>query len=332
MAKRGTTRWIEIVLLTAGVVCLGICGWWYARMAIFERRANQDLDRMIQTRPAAAPPARAVPAPAARPSVRSGVLLGRLVIPRLHMRAVVREGAGDDTLDLALGHIPGTALPGERGNIGIAGHRDTLFRGLRGIAPHDVIQFQTPAGSYNYTVETTRVVEPEDVSVLKAGTDSELTLVTCYPFHFIGPAPDRFVVKARLITPESPAAPAPARVPAPRKVSFRIAVRRSHELIPGVVMGVVRTDPARQRLSGWLWIPRERRTIRLKNQAVRRPIVFRVSAKGPRHELVITSVSAKTVRGYVRLAGLRGRFLPVKIEQRPGDPIHRKLLVAAAGF
>jgi sortase A len=322
VAKRGTTRWIEVVLLTAGVICLGICSWWYVRMAIFERRANQDLDRVIQTRPVAAP----------RRSVLSGALLGRLVIPRLHMRAVVREGAGDDTLDLALGHIPGTALPGERGNVGIAGHRDTFFRGLRDIAAHDVIQFQTPAGSYNYTVESTRIVKPEDVSVLKAGADSELTLVTCYPFHFIGPAPDRFVVKARLVTPETPAAAVPARPPATRTVSFRIAVRRSHELIPGVVMGVSRTDPARQRLSGWLWIPRERRTIRLKNQAVRRPIVFRASAKGPRHELVITGVSAKTVRGYVRLAGLCGRFLPVKIERRPGNLVQRKLLVTAAGF
>src|SRR6202041_1007025 len=106
--------------------------------------------------------------PQARAPIQNGALLGRLAIPRLNLRAVVREGAGEDTLDVALGHIPGTALPGQAGNVGVAGHRDTLFRGLRKIEKNDVIEFQTPAGSYSYKVESTQIVKPKDVSVLHA--------------------------------------------------------------------------------------------------------------------------------------------------------------------
>ena len=133
------------------------------------------------------------------------------------MRAVVREGAGEDTLDVALGHIPGTALPGQPGNVGIAGHRDTLFRGLRKIEKNDVIEFQTPAGSYSYKVESTEIVKPEDVGVLDASEHPEMTLVTCYPFYYVGAAPSRFIVKARLITePDGPGHCRPAREPSGR--------------------------------------------------------------------------------------------------------------------
>jgi sortase A len=125
--------------------------------------------------------------------------VGRLVVPRLHLRAMVREGDGEGTLDLALGHIPGTALPGQKGNVGVAGHRDTLFRSLKSIEKNDLIEFQTLRGSYTYSVESIQVVKPENLDVLRPGPDAELTLVTCYPFAFVGPAPDRFIVKARQV-------------------------------------------------------------------------------------------------------------------------------------
>ena len=87
------------------------------------------------------------------------------------------------------------------GNAGIAGHRDTLFRGLFKIEKNDLIEFQTPAGSYNYQVERTSIVKPDDVTVLHASQHPEMTLVTCYPFYYVGSAPDRFIVKARLVDP-----------------------------------------------------------------------------------------------------------------------------------
>jgi sortase A len=209
MSRRTRTskarRWIEALLLLAGLVAVGIWGWSYARRAVYQAWGNLVLNRRIENRPAATSPPGAIPQ-AKAPPLRNGSLIGRLAIPRLDMRAVVREGAGQDTLDVALGHIPGTALPGQSGNVGVAGHRDTLFRGLRKIEKDDVIEFQTPAGSYNYKVESTSIVKPDDVAVLRASGSSEMTLVTCYPFYYVGSAPDRFIVKARLVEPP-PAVP-----------------------------------------------------------------------------------------------------------------------------
>jgi len=112
---------------------------------------------------------------------------------------MVREGDGEDTLSLALGHIPSTAFPGQPGNVGVAGHRDTIFRGLRNIRKNDLIVFETRDAKYSYRVEKIQIVKPEQVDVLKAGATRELTLVTCYPFHYVGSAPDRFIVKARQV-------------------------------------------------------------------------------------------------------------------------------------
>ncbi|MGO4880445.1 MAG: class D sortase [Bryobacteraceae bacterium] len=191
-------------LLLAGAAGVGIWGWSHVRMAVSQMWANHELDhRIARQQPSTAP------APGVRPApLANGALIGRLEIPRLKLRAVVREGAGRATLDVALGHIPGTALPGQPGNVAVAGHRDTLFRGLRHIEKDDVIQFQTPGGNYDYKVESTSIVKPSDVGVLRASAQPEMTLVTCYPFYYVGSAPDRFIVKARLV--DAPSAPAPA--------------------------------------------------------------------------------------------------------------------------
>ena len=112
---------------------------------------------------------------------------------------MVSEGIRPHTLVRAAGHIPGTAFPDEPGNVGIAGHRDTFFRKLSGIRKEDLITLTTPVGSYRYSVEWTRVVAPEDVAVLNPSRAATLTLVTCYPFSYLGPAPQRFIVRARRI-------------------------------------------------------------------------------------------------------------------------------------
>jgi len=150
--------------------------------------------------PALPIPPSALRAQPPRPIPNDG-LVGRLVIPRLHLGEIVREGDGPGTLSVALGHIPGTAFPGQNGNIGVAGHRDTLFRSLRSIGRNDQIQFQTLHGSYSYRVESMEIVKPNDVAVLAPGRYPELTLVTCYPFYYVGAAPDRFIVKARQVSP-----------------------------------------------------------------------------------------------------------------------------------
>jgi len=124
--------------------------------------------------------------------------VGRVDIPRLDLSVMLLDGVDDTTLDFGLGHIPGTALPGQPGNIGIAGHRDTFFRSLAGIRKDDEITVKTLAGDYRYIVNTIRIVDPENVEVLQDSGHPMLTLVTCYPFHLVGPAPKRFVVQASL--------------------------------------------------------------------------------------------------------------------------------------
>jgi sortase A len=267
------------------------------------------------------------PGPSVEPRVpRSGEVIGRILIQRLNLRVTVREGASEQTLALATGHIPGTALPGQNGNVGVAGHRDTFFRGLAGIRTGDEIEFEAPEARYTYKVASTQVVKPDAVHVLNAGLYPELTLVTCYPFDFIGSAPDRFIVKARLISqipaqsnladlqqqaeievPET-AAVAPDPQPEPRRnldtrepgrISFEVRESRSRTLVPGISIGVTTIDASARRVNGWLWVLPDKRTIWLRNQPVKEPVVF--YQDGRKRELTIADVTGTLASGYLRL-------------------------------
>jgi sortase A len=143
-------------------------------------------------------PAANPPSPVPHLTLATGAVVGRVEIPRVGVSAVVREGDDVKTLRRAVGHIPGTALPGEIGNAALAGHRDTFFRGLRDVRTGDHILLTTPGGSARYVVKSTNVVDPSDVSVLAPTRRSTLTLVTCYPFNYIGAAPRRFIVRAEI--------------------------------------------------------------------------------------------------------------------------------------
>jgi len=120
-------------------------------------------------------------------------------VPRVDLAATVLEGSDDATLSRAAGHIEDTALPGQRGNAGIAAHRDTIFRPVRNLRIGDVMTVTTADGAYDYRIDQTMIVNPEDVYVLDPTAHATLTLVTCYPFTFIGHAPKRFIVKASLV-------------------------------------------------------------------------------------------------------------------------------------
>jgi sortase A len=132
-----------------------------------------------------------------RTAAKEGDVLGRIEIPRLGMTVAILEGTTAQTLRLGVGHIDGTAFPGEAGNIGIAGHRDTYFRTLKDIRASDEIQIQTATGLSRYAVDWIQIVAPGDGGVLPTSTGSSITLVTCFPFHFIGAAPERYIVHAR---------------------------------------------------------------------------------------------------------------------------------------
>ena len=122
--------------------------------------------------------------------------LGRIEISTIDLSAMILEGVDRRTLRRAVGHIPGTPLPGQPGNVALAGHRDTFFRALRNIHEGDEITLQTVSGLYRYRVDFTKVVDPDEMRVLDNSDDAILTLVTCYPFSFVGPAPKRFIVRA----------------------------------------------------------------------------------------------------------------------------------------
>jgi sortase A len=123
-------------------------------------------------------------------------VVGRLEIARLGVSVMVVEGVDASDLKRAVGHIPGTALPWESGNVGLAGHRDTFFRPLRSIQRDDTITVSTLHGAYRYRVVSTNVVRPEAIQVLYPTGRASLTLVTCFPFDYIGWAPKRFIVRA----------------------------------------------------------------------------------------------------------------------------------------
>ena len=206
---------VRYFFLALAVVCLGTYGYAYLERVLYQTYESREFDRA---------PGRSVPAfvvsdgkivpvshvgRSSRQSVSSSrlqplpALIGRLSVPRLHLSAMVREGIDQDTLQLAIGHIPATALPGQAGNVGVAGHRDTFFRGLKDLRTEDEIQFSTLSGDFKYVVESLIVVPPDNVGVLAPSSENVLTLVTCYPFSYIGTAPKRFVVRARQVSPQT---------------------------------------------------------------------------------------------------------------------------------
>ena len=173
-----------------GLAALIWCGVSLVRTYLYQQRSAAALDREILFRPAKTMVGSAP---------KEGTLLGSISIPRLRISSVILEGTDDHTLALSVGHIPGTAAPGREGNVALAGHRDTFFRGLRNIRNRDDILLTTSVGTQFYEVESTRIVSPEDVSVLNDIGRPLLTLVTCYPFYYIGSAPKRFIVRAHLV-------------------------------------------------------------------------------------------------------------------------------------
>ncbi len=188
-----------------GLVCVATCGALY-----FEgvTGARHELERFAVLQVAAAQQS-ATPDLSLWDSERINAWRGALNepaappiavlrIPKIRLEVPVLPGSDDFVLNRAVGHIAGTVLPGTDGNSGIAGHRDGFFRGLKDIGPGDAIELETLRGNKKevYRVERIWVVAPEDVSVLDPTPTRSLTLVTCYPFYHVGPAPQRYIVRA----------------------------------------------------------------------------------------------------------------------------------------
>lgn len=190
-------RW---AFLAIGVAALGYTGYTYLDSDVYQAYENWSFNRQQQDaanspEPSGTPNSRPAPRRLERKEV-----IGRIEIPRLQVSAMVREGVDNRTLRRAVGHVPGTAIPGDEGNVALAAHRDTFFRGLRDVKKNDHIVVETLDARYEYEVDSLRIVKPKDVSVLKPTKNPTLTLVTCYPFYYVGSAPDRFIVRARQVS------------------------------------------------------------------------------------------------------------------------------------
>ena len=207
----------ELICLLVGLACLGWFGWNWAATELDQSWSNYELNASLRgekpsvwgylsgghkeslpTEPDQET-TRGRSIPMAKPAV--GTTVGRVEMPRLKISAIVRYGSDEKTLKRAVGLVPGTALPGQPGNVGVAAHRDTFFRNLRGVQIGDRIKLTTPSGDWEYEVESTKIVRPKNVEVLAPTPEPAMTLVTCYPFNYVGHAPKRFIVRARQITP-----------------------------------------------------------------------------------------------------------------------------------
>jgi sortase A len=196
-----SVRWFERILLLVGLVCLGTYAYAFIDARLTDREESRRLDEAIREHREGASATDSFTSFAATeaepPKLEEGELVGRLEIPRVGVSAIVLEGVGSRTLRRGVGHIPGTDYPTQGGNVGIAGHRDSFFRALKDIGKNDIITLTTPEGTFRYEVEWTRIVRPNDTEVLAEDPGQPaLTLVTCYPFYYVGSAPKRFIVRA----------------------------------------------------------------------------------------------------------------------------------------
>lgn len=224
--KPGMVTKLRVLLFLCGVGCIGFYGYTLANEHIYQVYENWAFDQQIAGRRVTfvdwlrertplgsyMTPSTSNTASIAKPAVpnESGVtkpltegeLVGKVVIPRLNLSAIVLQGVETETLARGAGHVPSTAMPGEIGNFAIAAHRDTLFRPLRNIHKDDDVTFQSPSGSYTYQVVSTQIVLPSDVAVLRPppGGGKWMTMITCYPFYYVGSAPKRFIVQAKLVS------------------------------------------------------------------------------------------------------------------------------------
>jgi sortase A len=205
---RCVLAWLERALWTAGCCALGYCVFTSIDASLTQRQLARSLEKS-RTHIGVTAQATLDHSTAdvdKAPAPLGSRLIGRLQIPKLDVSSVILEGVGPQTLRVALGHVPGTSLPGQPGNVVIAGHRDTFFRPLRKMEVCDELSIETTARTYYYQVRSFEIVDPHNVNPLRLHNKNELTLITCYPFYYVGPAPKRFIVHAE-------------PVPAPEKCS-----------------------------------------------------------------------------------------------------------------
>lgn len=205
-------RQLERLLYIVGAVMLALYGAALIHRTVF---SNAELHRLKDQQPVSAEAPRGVSLTTATPDLslwsekrvkeyqeslaeHFPPALGILRVPKINVEVPVLEGTDDLSLNRAVGHVTGTANPGQDGNIAIAGHRDGFFRGLKDVVLGDTVELVTPQRTETYIIDRITIVRPSDVSVLQPRSHASLTLITCYPFYFIGSAPQRYIVQASI--------------------------------------------------------------------------------------------------------------------------------------
>jgi len=185
-------RWVWRCLVLTGLAAIGVYVWSVADAAWYQTSQTPAFSEAAAVSPAV----REVSPVAVKKAPADPRALGRLEIPKVQLAVVVREGIDSRTLRRAVGHVPGTSLPGDAGNVVIAGHRDTFFRDLRRVERGDELRLTTAAGAFRYRVTGLKVVGEDAVGEMAFTSEPSLTLVTCFPFRYVGPATRRLVVRA----------------------------------------------------------------------------------------------------------------------------------------
>ncbi|HLV00401.1 MAG TPA: class D sortase [Acidobacteriota bacterium] len=197
-------RWVERLLWTLGCVFLAIPSIMWLESKAYQYYFDRAFESQIATISASleTPLSENTTAGAARRTALPQGLIGKIEIEDLDLSAMVQSGVDEVSLRRGVGHLPSSPFPGEPGNVVLAGHRDTFFRPLEWVEEGDLISLETLDGRFLYRVQWTAVVSPDAISVLDPTSEKSLTLVTCYPFTYIGAAPERFIVRAREISQE----------------------------------------------------------------------------------------------------------------------------------
>jgi sortase A len=215
MPTRSFSRWIPHLFFIIGIFVLGYVAVTLLDAKLYQVHEARRFEQALKARKNATPSSDSeslkssptsvgagpqdLAAIEGRTTVRTRAVWGRIEIASIGVSSMILEGVDQATLRRGGGHIPGTAPPGQSGNVALAGHRDTFFRALRNIHKDDEITLETLDGSYRYRVDFTQVVAPEYTAALDSSDGKILTLVTCYPFSFVGPAPQRYIVRAHRI-------------------------------------------------------------------------------------------------------------------------------------
>jgi sortase A len=195
---------LKVAETLAWVAAALLLGWWIVSAVDARHYQQAAASRLAAERLGAQPipgvsEVTAVDVPISVPpaeAITTGATIGRLEVPRLGLSVMVAEGDDDHTLDVAVGHLPDTPFPWQPGNSALAAHRDSYFRPLKAIRADDDLRLTTAQGTFTYKVKQVSIVRPDDLSVLRDTTVPTLTLITCYPFSYVGHAPKRFIVRA----------------------------------------------------------------------------------------------------------------------------------------